>query len=154
MIKAQVKSLIELSFRLISLLPHPAKTVNPPPCSVRCGVSAPAQLIQSVSFRFYFNTYWHTIYYFTFILVVPMKESDAEKHIDCIQYSIYFNNALFVSSVCYSMGLFVRLSEQWYQWVWSPPAPIGEVRFSGMGHSPVGLWLILTPLLLSLNSKL
>lgn len=49
MIKAQVKSLIELSFKLISLLPLPAKALNPPPCSPRCGVSAPTQLIQWVS---------------------------------------------------------------------------------------------------------
>lgn len=43
MIKAQVKSLIELSFRLISLLPLPAKALNPPPCTLRGNVSLPAQ---------------------------------------------------------------------------------------------------------------
>lgn len=49
MIKAQVKSLIEPSFRLISLLPLPAKALNPPPCTLRGGMSLPAQ--SSVLFR-------------------------------------------------------------------------------------------------------
>ncbi len=40
MIKAQVKSLIELSFRLISLLPLPAKALSPLPCTLRGGVSS------------------------------------------------------------------------------------------------------------------
>lgn len=43
MIKAQVKSLIELSFRLISLLPLAAKALNPPPCALRGGMSLLAQ---------------------------------------------------------------------------------------------------------------
>lgn len=65
MIKAQVKSLIELSFRLISLLPLPAKALNPQPSTLRDSVSLPKQL--SVSLRttgqrgFNNNTYWYAI---------------------------------------------------------------------------------------------
>lgn len=42
MIKAQVKSLIELSFRLISLLPLWQKALSPPSCCLRGGAPEPA----------------------------------------------------------------------------------------------------------------
>ncbi len=65
MIKAQVKSLIELSFRLISLLPLLARALNPPPRTLSSGMSFTAQ--PSVSFRkagqhrFKIKTHWRAI---------------------------------------------------------------------------------------------
>lgn len=60
MIKAQVKSLIELSFRLISLLPLLARALNPQPCTLKGSVSFPVQSNVSVH-GFNINTYWHII---------------------------------------------------------------------------------------------